>query len=235
MSRPLCDPLAPQPRFDQISTQLHLLRCPNGLVLRYRKAIRQYLGALLRDEHDADDVAQSLVQDMLQGKFTRWDSARGRFRDYLKKAVRNAALAFLRKKKRHPDATLHEASRCSHETPEAVWAVGWRNALLEAALNALRDYQEKHPGNVFYTVLRLRILGPREHSEQLAARLAAQTGRPFTADNVRKQFERARRLFAGLLLREVKSLMPDSGPEQIQEELLDLGLSAYLRDFLPHV
>jgi DNA-directed RNA polymerase specialized sigma24 family protein len=232
MSNALSCPATPDSRFDMISTHLHLLHCPHELVLRYRKAIRQYLGALLRDEHDADDVAQMVVQDMLRGKFGQWDPGKGRFRDYLKKAVRHAGLAHLRQKQRRagpPPAT----AACSQGTPDAVWIVSWRAAILDDALEALRAYERRHRDNVFYTVLRLRADHPRDRSEQLAARLAETTGRPFTAANARKQLERARGLLARLLVQAVKRLVPHPTPEEVQEELIDLGLIDYVGGHLP--
>jgi hypothetical protein len=219
--------------FERISTHRHLLLSPNDLVLRYQRAIRTYLGALLQNDPDADDVAQSFVQDMLQGKLTRWDPARGRFRDYLKKAVRNAALAFLRKKRHHANTAPEAASLASYETPETVWIAGCRSSLLRGALAVLQEYQEQHPGNVFYTVLQLKARHPKERSDQLAARLSEKTGRPFTPENARKQLERARHWFAELLLFQVKCSLSNPTQHQVQEELVDLGLLDYVRDFLP--
>jgi RNA polymerase sigma factor (sigma-70 family) len=157
-----CHP-TPESRLNRISTHLHLLLYPGELALRYRKAIRQYLGSLLRDDHDADDVAQGVVQAILQGRFGRWDPGQGRFRDYLKKAVRNAALDHLRRKQRLANPPPSAASH-AQTTPEAVWVVGWRAAVLDGALEALRAYEQRHPGNVSFTVLQLRAQHPGERS-----------------------------------------------------------------------
>ena len=95
----------PQPhdsiRLDRIPTQwslvrrAHTLSTPDAgearkaLVLRYAGAIRRYVGAVMRNDADADEVAQEVVVRMLRGDFHGADPERGRFRDLLKTAARN--------------------------------------------------------------------------------------------------------------------------------------------------
>src|SRR5262245_47979164 len=102
-------------RLENIPTQHTLMRqalSPEGgsaraaLVLHYRQAIRGYLGALLRDDGDADEVAHRVMLRLLQGAFNRQESYQGRFRDYLKRSVRNAALNFLREQDRQAGAAV---------------------------------------------------------------------------------------------------------------------------------
>src|SRR3954466_3601502 len=89
------DAFGPPPGLKQISTHWPLITDPAQFVLRYAPAIRQYLVALLRNAHEADDVTQEfLLRGLLRG-FVRTTHLRGRFRDYLKTAVRNAALSHL--------------------------------------------------------------------------------------------------------------------------------------------
>src|SRR5437588_322359 len=87
-------------RLENIATQVTLMHqalapegtsARNALVLRYRRAIRSYLGALLHNDGDADEVAHQVMLRMLEGAFNRATPERGRFRDYLKRSVRNAA------------------------------------------------------------------------------------------------------------------------------------------------
>jgi hypothetical protein len=66
-------------------------------------------------------------------------------------------------------------------------------------------------------------------SAQLAERLAARLGRPFTAAGVRQLVHRGRELFGDLLVGEVaRSLQVDAatpeGANRVEEELIDLGL-----------
>src|SRR6476660_1216291 len=72
----------------------------NALVLRYRKAIRGYLGALLKDEAAADEVAQDAILRMLNGDFAAATPEKGQFRNFLKVAVRNMARTYWEKRNR---------------------------------------------------------------------------------------------------------------------------------------
>src|SRR4029077_16105146 len=66
----------------------------NELVLKYRRAIRAYLGAMLRDDHAADELTQDAVMRLLSGDFAGATPEKGRFRNYLKVAVRNMARTY---------------------------------------------------------------------------------------------------------------------------------------------
>jgi DNA-directed RNA polymerase specialized sigma24 family protein len=84
-------------RLDEISTEWSILVDPARFVARYEDAIRRYLSALIKNPHDAEEVVQDFFLKItrLHG-FFRVRAERGRFRDYLKSAIRNAALNFLR-------------------------------------------------------------------------------------------------------------------------------------------
>ncbi len=240
-------PQPPQPpsdsRLDAISTQHSLLRAAhhgsitsagparNALALRYRRAIRGYLGALLKDDQDADEVAQMVLVKLLQGDFARATPDRGRFRDYLKVAVRNTALTHLRRK----DSPLrHElADDTAACGGDEEWLADWRRTVLDRAWDLLQEHERSRPGNLAYTLLRLLADHPDDDSEQLAERVSAILGRPIRADAVRKQISRARRKFAELLLDEVAETLDEPSPDRVEEELIETGLMDHVRDFLP--
>jgi hypothetical protein len=72
-----------------------------------------------------------------------------------------------------------------------------------------------------------------EDSEKLAARVGQLTGRPIQPAAFRKQVSRARRMFAQLLLREVEQTLDAPSPQELEEELTEIGLMKHVRDFLP--
>jgi DNA-directed RNA polymerase specialized sigma24 family protein len=236
-------------RLDAISTQSSLLeqahRGPasaamparNALVMRYRKAIRGYLGALLQNDGDADELAQEVVVKMLQGGFAGFRSERGRFRDYLKAAVRNAALCHFRRRGTSAHVELDAEGLADSAGPDPrsdeTWLADWRRSLLEGARQALHAFQAGRPGNVYATLLDLLRDHPEDDREALAGRLAERTGQRLRADAVRKQISRARRKFAELLLEEVRRTLDDPTPERVFDELIDVGLLPFVRDYLP--
>src|SRR5262245_4343755 len=83
-------------RLEDISTEWAIVRDPARFVLRYASAIRRYLGALVANPHDAEGLAQDFFLRVTQHGFVHTRQTGGRFRDYLKAALRHAALNYLR-------------------------------------------------------------------------------------------------------------------------------------------
>jgi len=205
--------------------------------MRYAPAIRKYLEALLKDSHDAEEVAQDFLLRGLQQGFLRTDTLRGRFRDYLKSAVRHAALNHLRRQRPAPGAVADLAHVADTTEPgtegDQEWTSEWQRCVLDRSWQALNDHQRRSAGNLFYTVLRLAVDHPGEDSEALAARASVVADRPVRADAFRKQLSRARRLFVELLAAEVAQTLEEPTRERVEEELVEIGLLPYVRDYLP--
>jgi RNA polymerase sigma-70 factor (ECF subfamily) len=216
---------------EQISTRWPSITDPARFVLRYAPAIRRYLGAVLRDPDAVDEVTQDFLVNALQRRFDA-GAVRGRFRHYLKAALRNAAATYWR---RLPPASQAAAAEPAAEDPagERVWLDDWRRCLLERAWDALEARQRAAPDSLCYAALRLTADHPDEDSAALAARAAALCGRPVRPDAFRKQLSRARRLFARLLAAEAARTLEDPTPALVEEELADLGLLVHVRPYLP--
>jgi RNA polymerase sigma-70 factor (ECF subfamily) len=237
MAKQFPDDTSSAPGLNEISTRWPLIRDPIQFVLRYAPAIRKYLLALMRNTHDAEDVAQEfLLKGILRG-FVRTEQLRGRFRDYLKTAVRNAALNYLQQ---HRPATLDAADLVWVPDPhdaateaEAEWVAEWRGCVLDRALQALDSHERQSPDSLFYTAMRLALDHPEEDSTALAARASTATGRTIQAAAFRKQLSRARRRFAELVVDEVRQTLQQPTSERVEEELAELGLLEQLREFLP--
>jgi hypothetical protein len=242
------DHQAADTRLDEINTEWSLMRLAQAtsftdsgparqaLALRYSGAIRRYVGALVRDDQDADELAQDVLVRILRGDFGGADPERGRFRDLLKVAVRNMVRTFWSKQNRRRGTALDVddmADEREMEEAEAAWQATWQSSVLSLAWRALESFEQSHPGSVVHLVLRLRTDYPDDDSEQLAARLSTAAGRPFAAPATRQQLRRARLRFAQLLAEEVAHGLKDSSPESVEEELRELGLLEYVREFLP--
>lgn len=226
------DPQA-APGLDQISTRWSFIHDPEQFVERYAPAIRRYLEALIRNPDDAEEVAQEFFLKALRHGFAAANPDRGRFRDYLKIAVRNAAMSHLRRRP-VPRAGAFDVTQLSvSDDAERAWLSDWKQCTLERAWRALEKHQQRFPDNVYYTVLRLAVDHPDEDSKALAARVSAAMGRPVTPEAYRKQLSRARRVFAEMLLLEVRQTLERPTPEAIETELTEVGLMEHVRDFLP--
>jgi len=206
----------------------------NALVMRYGSSVRRYVGALLRDDHDADEVAQDVVVRMLRGDFGKADPTRGRFRDLLKTAIRNMVKNHWDKQnRRKPVEHDLELLPGTGDQKDDQWDDAWKTNVLDLAWGALQSYEETHAGSIAYTLLKLRSDYPEDNSEKLAERLTKATGRQVKAEAIRQQLRRSRVRFAELLVTEVANGLETAEPDRVKDELIALGLYETVREFLP--
>jgi RNA polymerase sigma factor (sigma-70 family) len=206
----------------------------NELVLRYSKAIRAYVRAILQDDGRADEVAQDAIVRLLSGDFAGADPNRGRFRDLLKVSVRNMARNHWQKEnRRRPAAVDVEAIAGADATDDPEWLASWRQNALDLTWSALEHLERSQPDSSAVVLLRLRAAFPDATSEELAQRLAEKTKKPVTPESVRQQLRRARVKFAELLITEIADGLASGSPDDVEEELAALGLMDYVRDLLP--
>lgn len=221
----------------RITTQWSQVTNPVQFVARYAPAIQKYLSALIRDPHDAADAAQEFLTKVSGRGFERLTLDRGRFRDYLIVAVKNAALTALRKKKRFRGLEAADAEPTFREdvaaAADAEWLAEWRRCVLERAFRELFQHERTSPGNLFHTVLKIKGDRPDTDDAELAAAVSAKIGKPVRPDAFRKQLSRARRKFAELIVTEVAETLELPTPDSVEEELIDTGLMEFVRPFLP--
>lgn len=206
------------------------------LMERYGGAVYRYLLASLRDADLADELAQEFAYRFLRGDFRRADPQRGRFRDFLKMALRHLVVDYHRRQQARPQplpvTSLALANAAANEADfDRQFLVSWRKELLNHAWEALARI-EQETGQPFHTVLRFRAEHPDLRSAQMAEQLAVQQGKAVTAEWVRKILERARGKFADCLLDDVAHSLDHPSTDQLEEELLDLGLLDYCRPAL---
>ena len=103
------------------------------------------------------------------------------------------------------------------------------HALVVSDQSATLGALEHGGGPPLYTVLRFRGDHPDLRSPEMAEQLAAQLGKAMTAVALRQTLHRAREKFATLLLEEVVQSLDNPTPEQLEQELIDLGLLEYCR------
>lgn len=217
---------------DHITTHWSNITDPARFVLRYAPAIRAYLLSIQRRAGDSEDVAQDFLMRVLTRGFSEDQVTRGRFRDYLRAAIRNAAIDHLRKKR---PATVDEDYLENECATEASWLDEWRGCLLEKALQQLESHERDSPGNLYYTTVRLMIDNPGESSTDLAERASGASGRTVSAAAFRQQLGRARRKLAEILVAEVRQTLRNPTPDEIVDELRELGLYCYVQDYVSEI
>jgi RNA polymerase sigma-70 factor (ECF subfamily) len=211
-----------------IATDWYVVSDPGRFFLRYAPAIQGYFAGLIRNADDAEDAAQEFFLRITQRGFPRFVAERGRFRDYLKTSIRNAARNYMQRTLRPISDAYALALLSSAPAAEASlderWIAFWRLCLVRRAWSALKKYQEQAPGNLYHTVLRLEAKYSAEDSVQLAARATRLAGYVVQPAAYRKQVSRARRMLADLLIKEVSRTLRNPSPEDLQQELAELGL-----------
>ena len=205
------------------------------LLARYGGAIRRYLTAATRDPMIAEELSQDFSLRFLNGDFHNADPGRGRFRDYLKTSVYHMIVAHHARQKRQalplPDDQAGPAVMPDEPTFERIFAESWRDELLANAWEALAGAESKG-GPPHYTVLKFRADHPDLSSAEMADQLTRRGGRAQTPAGVRQALHRARDQFAARLIDEIANSLGENSLDRIEEELIDLGLFEYCREFL---
>ena len=204
-----------------------------SLVRRYIGAVHRFLTAVAGDRDAADDLAQEFALRVMRGDLRNADPRRGRFRDYLRAMLRRLVLDHWRRRAGRPaplDADL-PGSGPGTEDLDRCFLENWRGELLNRAWAALERLQ-RETGRPYHSALRLKAHRPELRSPLLAGELGAELGRAVTAGGFRQTLYLARQEFARLLLAEVRESLSYPPADQVEQELIDLGLIAYCRPAL---
>jgi RNA polymerase sigma-70 factor (ECF subfamily) len=205
------------------------------LLERYGGAIRRYLRKVLHNPDAADEIAQEFALQLLHGDLRGANPQRGRFRNFVKGTLFHLIADYHKQQRKWPGPLPADDSAFA-ANPEDLesdrqFVESWCDELLARAWAALADVEAK-TGKPLHTVLRFRADHPEMRSPQMAERLTAQLGRPFTADGVRQTLHRAREKFGDFLLEEVAHSLENPTAERLEQELVELNLLAYCRPAL---
>jgi DNA-directed RNA polymerase specialized sigma24 family protein len=203
------------------------VQAQSELVRRYGGAVHRYLLASLQDADAADELSQEFALRFLRGDFRNADPGKGRFRDFLKRAVYHLMIDHHRARRAHA-RPLDEAGEPEDLGPsvadlDAGFVESWRDELLARTWAALARYQDR-TGRPFFAVLKARVGEPDLDSAGLAERLSARLGKAVDLGWVRVTLHRARDQFIDLLLKEVAATLQDPSPAALVQELIELGL-----------
>ena len=195
------------------------------LLERYRAAVYAYFFAAVRNADLADELFQEFALRVVRGDFSKANPERGRFRDYLRKALIHLVTDYFRERNAWPQRLAENATVSTSEpsaADECDFVHHWREEILERTWQALSDAQ-----TTYYAVLLFRVQNPEVPSPQMAADLSRQLGKPMEAYAVRKALQRAHAKFADLLLDEVAASLGEPTPAELEEELRELDLLRY--------
>jgi RNA polymerase sigma-70 factor (ECF subfamily) len=203
------------------------------LLHRYSLAVHRYLRGALRDADAADEVFQEFTLRFVRGDFKRADPQKGKFRRFVKTALYHLVIDHQRRRRAQPLSLTPGvpepvAEPESLAESEARFVASWRAELVRRASEALAEF-DRQKGQQLCTVLRLRADNPGLRSAELAERLSADLGQEVTDGWVRKRLHQAREKLADLLLDEVARSIESSSIDELEEEVIELGLLEHCR------
>lgn len=225
----------PKSRLEEISTRWAQVGDPLQFVMRYGTAIESYLTALTGNREDAAEIRQEFLASMMQHRFGSASPDQGRFRRYLKTAIRNAARMHFRRLQSRKAVSADESQLAEiparEPAAEVEWLAEWRRCALDRTWASLHRRQQETPDSIAHSVMKLH--SEFGESDELSQRLSQQLGRTIRAEAYRKQLSRARRLFAKLLVQGVAKTLETPGADEVEAELTETGLMSSIRQFLP--
>lgn len=205
------------------------------MIDRYGSAIQRYLLGALRDPAAADDAYQEFAVRFLHGDYRSADPERGRFRSFLKTILYRLVVEHHRgqKRRRTPQAEcdLPDLAEPDSAENDQRFQQSWCDELLKRAWAALQSAEESS-GRPLFLVMRVKVDNPDATSAELAANVSEQIGKPVSISNFRVMLHRARDTFAKLLLEEVADTIDQPTRDDVEEELIELGLLEYCRPAL---
>ncbi len=204
------------------------------LLERYRAAVYRYLLASVRNTEDADELFQEFALRLVRGDFKRADPQRGRFRQFLKTTLYHLVVDSRRRRRLTslgPDTPEPAAEASSMAESDREFLAVWQAELMNMAWAALARV-ERETGEPLHTILCFRTDHPDMRSPQMAEQLSRLLGKAVSDVWVRKRLSTARQRFTELLLDEVERSLERPTRDDLEQELIDLGLLEYCRDAL---
>jgi len=211
------------------------------LVRRYWPAVYAYVRRSGRDVHEAADLTQGFVCDVILGRalFNHADPQRGRFRSLLMSALQN----YIRERHRHETRSkrssgvkpirLENAEFAARQTewtssPEHAFCAQWNATIIRDVLERVREGCVKAGLEAHWQVFEARVVRPLLFNEpRVAYSRLVERLELADAGQAANMMITVKRRFVQALVREVAATVSD--PMQVEDEL-----RALVRDLERH-
>lgn len=203
------------------------------LIDRYGAAVKRYLLASMRNEDAAADVFQEFALRLVRGDFRNACEEKGKFRSMIKTALYRLMIDYYRRTQKQRKLGAGNEYQDAVESPSDQqgfdsFTLAWREALLEGSWSRL-EQMERTTNKPYFVVLKTRVEQPRLTTSKLLAELEAQ-GHSFPSEPAFRVFlHRARKRFAAILLQQVVESLNDPTEDEIELELIELGLHHFCK------
>lgn len=236
----------------RILTNPAVLQDPASFFDVYQVPIRKFFACLCRDATEADEQFQEFALKFMSGAFDSFKPEKGRFRDYLKTALRNQIARSYGKKKNDAIQLTDELDAVA-EDPKA-------RAPLEAALrefDSTEGKQIKHlvdqdmlvdeqdGKNAFYSLLQFAVNFQKARVDELRENpngrskisvstlvdfIKDSTGETITKDTAKKRMFRAKSAYASKMIFEIGNRIGDPDLSAIRNAAEEMGLLVYVEN-----
>lgn len=198
----------------------------------YGPSIKKYLLASMRDPDAAAEVFQEFALRLIRGDFRNADSHKGRFRSMIKTALYRLMIDYYRRTKKQrklgSSQEIESLAENESDSTDESFTLAWRQSLLNETWNRLEQLQQQTE-RPYFSVLRARVDFPKLTTKQLHQNLS-ETDKSIPAESAFRVFiHRARKRFAAILLEQVIASMNDPTDEQVEVELIELGLHHFCK------
>jgi RNA polymerase sigma-70 factor (ECF subfamily) len=208
----------------------------DALVRTYWKPAYAYIRASWKKSNeDAKDLTQAFFAHLLQnGRIAPPRKEGGRFRSYLKQALKNFLIDAHRsaevRKAIQPAAVLEAHAVSVHPDPDRAFDREWLSCLLESALSSLEADLKKEGKGVYFEVFRTYLLDPAEGREVTVATQSGEIVLPtyqtvgrrlgVRESDVRNYLTQCRTRLREILRTEIRQTLEDA--DEAEDELRSL-------------
>lgn len=205
-----------------------------NLLTRYWGPIYAYIRRSGHPRDQAADLAQEFIAQVLleRGLIQRADPERGRFRTFIKSALRNFLIDQHRRSTARGRApaggrpaltglSLEELEPAEHEEPAGAFDRQWATTLLSLALDRVEEDCKASGQQLHWAAFKAAVIDPAlghaapKSQEELAGRLGIEG-----ADRLSSMIQTVRRKFKRMLREMIEETVADPG--HADEELSDL-------------
>ena len=205
----------------------------SDLLIRYYDPITKYVIAILRNNgvhaSQIDDVAVDFCNrfsmKFLEGAFHRASPQKGRFRNYVKTAIKHEIWKYLKSERNVACSLADDIAQMP--TPDESMDDDWRGVILEQALGRLQDEFPR-----YHAFLQLRRELSEASSQELSEKYFLETGEEVSKANVRKLIEKARKKLSSFIFADVLNSIEAPSRDKVLAELKALRLTKYCHHLL---
>ncbi len=234
----------------RIMTNPAVLQDPTSFFDVYQVPIRKFFSCLCRDATEADEQFQEFALKFLSGAFDSFKPEKGRFRDYLKAALRNQVARSFGKKKKDAVQITDEVAAIAEDRKTL--------APLEAALrefDSIEGKQIKHlveqdmlvdeqdGRNAFHSLLQYAVNFQKERLDEFRANpqgrskisvstivefIKDSTGETVSKDTAKQRMFRAKSAYASKMIFEIGNRIGDHDLSAVRNAAEEMDLLVYV-------